>query len=651
MNVIPNREDPKFPSLINKFINERKTIMKNIYKLFHKKYSETPTDFYSIIIDNIIYNEKSHIVATFKDRLIIDDTGEFLKRYYRMEESDIRLEKFYKYYELYSKIFPNYTAFNEGKYLYQNIQRKQRMIDLQEKMELERKKKLEKSESNSLDTESKENVFNTEVVDSILNATPNESINSLFDIKKGDINEEEETFEKGINNIIEEINQYEKRKNKKGKENKIIKLDKNKSAKNNIQIDFNQVINLNNILNHNNNNNIFIHSNINNNRIGTFKEIISNKNIAGPININYTNNKRMLNSHSSSIIINNNNTTYYNDIRNIVNKYFNYPSNQNNIFLNFDNRSNKNNKMDELEKNLFKMKQKTLLFQKNSSQNISTTNQTQKDASLSKKNSHILYNKISTAYSSMKQNPNNIRKNINNFSSCKNKRNNETQNIQKIEKRNKGLTPLTSRNPKSNKLGMKSGKANSNKNIQGNTYSIADIISRNKYTNNMKIQNKIKSSILGSGFNQLTKMNKSQNHKPNQKQLLNNEKLKLSETKQKVGYKEINSLRNQNSKNKNDIKKKILNSGNGFNLNNSRNHSMKSLIKNNSKTNFVNNKKKNSNDSSLKLGFLDIMNIKKNLALGFNIKKFSKVLNVSNNNNQKNHFAKTYREKNILINK
>ena len=61
----------------------KKSIIKKIYKLFKKKYSKLPLSYDVNIIENIIYNEKSHIVATFKDRLIIDDTGEFLKRYYK----------------------------------------------------------------------------------------------------------------------------------------------------------------------------------------------------------------------------------------------------------------------------------------------------------------------------------------------------------------------------------------------------------------------------------------------------------------------------------------------------------------------------------------------------------------------------------------
>ena len=207
-----------------------KEIVKSIYKLFNKKYSKLPLSYDTNIIDNIIYNEKSHIVATFKDRLIVDDTGEFLKRYYKKNESDIRLPKFYEYYELYSKIFPNYTAFYEGKYLYQNIQRKQRMIDLQEKMELEEKKNKEKSDTSSLYSESKENVFNTDAIDSILNGTNNEGIEIIFDVNKNNLKQDEELFNKEINYLINEIDNYEFKKKKIETNHKIIK---NKIMKNN----------------------------------------------------------------------------------------------------------------------------------------------------------------------------------------------------------------------------------------------------------------------------------------------------------------------------------------------------------------------------------------------------------------------------------
>ena len=103
--------------LINKYCNSSlvKSIIKNIYKLFYKKYSKISKNYNMNVIENIIHNEKSHIVAEFKDKLIIDDDGEFLKRYYKRRESSIRLPKFYEYYNLYSKIFPNYTILYEGR--------------------------------------------------------------------------------------------------------------------------------------------------------------------------------------------------------------------------------------------------------------------------------------------------------------------------------------------------------------------------------------------------------------------------------------------------------------------------------------------------------------------------------------------------------
>ena len=153
------------------------------------------------------------------------------------------------------------------------------MIDLQEKMELDKKKNEEKNDSCSSFTESKEDVFDTDVINSILNGTNNESLNSLFDINKEDIKQEEEIFGKEVNNLIEEINKYESKKKKVGIDYKIIKLDKNKIDKNNNQTNYNKVIKYNNQLEHNNNNNNLFSNNIKNIKIETFKDTITIKNI------------------------------------------------------------------------------------------------------------------------------------------------------------------------------------------------------------------------------------------------------------------------------------------------------------------------------------------------------------------------------------
>ena len=530
-------------SKYNKYLNlSTKSLIKKIYKLFNKKYSKMPLNYNINIIDNIIYNEKSHIVATFKDRLIIDDTGEFLKRYYKQKESNIRLPKFYEYYDLYSKIFPNYTTFYEGKYLYQNIQRKQRMIDLQEKLEMEEKNNKEKNESSRSESQNKENVFNTDAIDSILNGTNNEGIEIIFNVNKDNINQDEEIFNKDINGIIDIINVYEN----KNKEN--IKDDKNKSD-------------------------------LSNNNIN--KDNIWNKNISLPINLNYSKNKRVRNSSSMSTI-NNTNITYYNNIQSIISKFFNIPSIQKNNILNLHNNTNKNKKInnkikyyqkkdknlvEKLEQNLFKIRQKSIGFQKNLSQNISTSNQTQKDISISKRNSSIYNKKPSSSTSSAHNQRNKIKKSITNSSSYKISNNNIINTIiknKKLENMKKGNSPLTSRNPPANKIGLNLSKTKIKniKKIKGNKYYAVDITSRNKCSNNINYHNKAKSTLRGSIYNNNSKIKENKNSNSKVNRILNNTKNKFTDSKKgkEIGYKEINFLKNGilSSKNKNKLKEKLL---------------------------------------------------------------------------------------------
>ena len=628
------------PDLIVDKKVSNKSLIKKIYKLFNKKYSKLPLTYDSNIIDNIIYNEKSHIVAEFKDRLIVDDNGEFLKRYYRLDESEIRLPKFYEYYELYSKIFPNYTAFYEGKYLYQNIQRKQRMIDLQEKMELEERKNKEKIYESSSYSESKDNnVFNTEAIDSILNGTNNEGIEIIFDVNKNNLNRDEDVFCNEIKDLIDEIDNYEIKKKKIEGNNKIIK---NKFMKNNN-------------FNHN-----FSNNNINSGKNISHKQNILNKNVSVPINLNYKNDKILPNSNSS-LTINNPNITYYSNIQSIISKFFNIPSYQNRNILNINSKSKQavkvNSKkknvskkdkilVEKLEKSLFKMQQKSVFFQKNLSQNISTSHQTQKDISTSKKNSGIYTKKPSTSKSS-NHNPKQINKNINN-SIYKIQNNNILHNLEIAKKTS---SPLTSRNLKPNKIGTNLDKL---KNIKDNTHCFAEGISRNRYSNNINFQNKAKSTLKSNIYNRsINKIEENQNNKSNRKKGINNSNTKYNDvlkTKKEIGYKEINYIKNKNSRNRKDIKQKILNSGNN-NIINSRNFNIPLKNKNSmTKTKTMTKKKSNQTTSTHKIGVLDIMNIKKNFVKGFNINNFSKIIN-SSNIVPKNNFSKTYRNHFSVINK
>ena len=100
-----------------------------IHENLNSKYL-TSRDFYNVkIINDIIYNECTHIVSIFKDYLIYDDISEFLKRFYRQDETKTRLPKIFEFYDKYSKVFPNYVILGESKYMFKNIERKQRAID------------------------------------------------------------------------------------------------------------------------------------------------------------------------------------------------------------------------------------------------------------------------------------------------------------------------------------------------------------------------------------------------------------------------------------------------------------------------------------------------------------------------------------------
>ncbi len=98
MTTTPNYSGGNLSLSLSKIINPKKvnnkSLIKEIFKLFNKKYSKLPLSYDGNIIDNIIYNEKSHIVATFKDRLIIDDTEEFLKRYYKKTKVILDFQNF-----------------------------------------------------------------------------------------------------------------------------------------------------------------------------------------------------------------------------------------------------------------------------------------------------------------------------------------------------------------------------------------------------------------------------------------------------------------------------------------------------------------------------------------------------------------------------
>jgi len=340
-----------------------KSIEYLVHQKFIKKYIHMSLNYNKYITNNIIFNEKTHLVSIFKEYLIIDDEAEFLKRYYKKDEILTRLPKFFEFYFLYSKLFPNYTSILENKFLYNNIHQKQKMIEYQEKMEKEKNNKKMEIEIIGDDI----NVFSTDILNSLLNSTNKEGMEIIFDVKKDKLTEEENNFKNGINHIVDEINDYQNKKNIFINLHSInSKYDKIK--KNNNIIFKNLNSNKENISHFNNN--ILLQKMVKN----PSKKKIESKNIV-----------KELKNH----IINNRNK---NNIKNYLNKKVISNNNKNK-------NSNKSNKIindrfikDKMEKELFKMRKK---YKKNKnffSQNISTSIQTKKEYSLSKKNISLLNN-------------------------------------------------------------------------------------------------------------------------------------------------------------------------------------------------------------------------------------------------------------------
>ena len=165
-----------------------------------KRYNK-PLSYHDVkIINDILYNEKTHYVEQFKEYLIYEDYNEFLKRFYRAYEIKIKLKKILVFYEKYSKIYANYTVIPESKYMYKNIKRKQKMID---QMQNNRNN----SEYDEEDEESNEDISNTVFSSRVINSIYGKTLTTL------NKSENEGNTEQSINDFIGKINLIENKIN------------------------------------------------------------------------------------------------------------------------------------------------------------------------------------------------------------------------------------------------------------------------------------------------------------------------------------------------------------------------------------------------------------------------------------------------------
>ena len=94
----------------NQLSNKSETpkILYNLIFKNLKKYSTSKKKYNKYIINSIIFDHRIHIVAVFKNNLLWDESSEFLKRFYKNNESFDRIPKISEYYEKYTLFSPVY---------------------------------------------------------------------------------------------------------------------------------------------------------------------------------------------------------------------------------------------------------------------------------------------------------------------------------------------------------------------------------------------------------------------------------------------------------------------------------------------------------------------------------------------------------------
>ena len=182
-----------------------------------RKYDTTITYYNKKKINELIFNDSSLYTAKFKEYLLLEDENEFLRRYYKNSEIKKKLTTIFSFYANYSKIFPNYIIIPESKYMYKNIQKKQKMIDNLQRIKRHEKRNKERKISN-------DTIFTNGALNSILNQTDSFYKKNLKNII--DITFTNDDTINDINKIINKIEQNEI-KNKKPIINIIMNKKKN----------------------------------------------------------------------------------------------------------------------------------------------------------------------------------------------------------------------------------------------------------------------------------------------------------------------------------------------------------------------------------------------------------------------------------------
>lgn len=142
-------------------------IEKYMHCYLHKYNCDSRT-YNTKVINDIIYDEKKHIVSLFRNFLLWDETSDFLKRFYYRIESIDRLPRITAYYEQYTLFPPVYFALDDlVKIMLKNVKKKKKYLEM-----------IEENEDN-VNKDSSDNIkeFNYIINPNEINSTMNDNTN------------------------------------------------------------------------------------------------------------------------------------------------------------------------------------------------------------------------------------------------------------------------------------------------------------------------------------------------------------------------------------------------------------------------------------------------------------------------------------------
>ncbi len=226
------------------------------FKLIQKhllKYKTSNRRYEKITINNLIASSKNHVFVEFRDNVLFEFQGEFLKRFYRIKESKERIPKFAKYYRNYLNFFckSNFVQFSINKLIhdfyekqariYYRIQKKKKSEDYNQKNQKTNVKNVESSLKLIFDESVRKNLEETSSI-LFLNSFNNSNYESKTIPEKTSLNSYKESHETSIKSILNLFKKNDKNRMKSSSNKKNLKNKINKKKKTNTDINY---INLN----------------------------------------------------------------------------------------------------------------------------------------------------------------------------------------------------------------------------------------------------------------------------------------------------------------------------------------------------------------------------------------------------------------------